>query len=442
MSSDNPSSALQRLAAAMATVATFAKSFVPFYLIGSTAIFVGSSALASALVAANWRQIRDDAARATGLFVALAALYGVLIVNYLLHTFAKVPATHLLGILVFHGLFLVFGFFAVRALPAVFAVLLAYAASYLAVIAQYTIRFGDLMQGGYLHDIFNVGVPTIYMTFHQNIGVILGLAVLAGFSFASPRSRILWVVSVGLMFMFLFHIAARTAMVGLICALAFLLGGYLWTRSRKLAATGLVALMVSSAIASGLFYQYAIQDRTVDEVAPDAISRTIRELQDPRPQFRLQIWLRAAQRVVADPAQLPLGRGLGAYPIDEGFGAPDWLLHPTEGSKYYPHDVYLEMFYENGLVGALLFVYLTLFPPIFVLGRWGELSGAEKAAIAMYVFSLASVALSGAFAYSYDFQFFLGMAIGVVALNRGQVARDARAPQALVELRPGSVPSP
>jgi O-antigen ligase len=442
MSSDNRSSALQRLAAAMATVATFAKSFVPFYLIGSTAIFVGSSALASALVAVNWRQIRDDAKCASGLVLALAALYGLLIVSYLLHTFGKVPATHLLGILVFHGLFLVFGFFAVRALPAVFAVLLVYAASYLLVIAQYTIRFGDPMQGGYLQDIFNVGVVATTITFHQNIGMALGLAVLAGFAFASIGFRMLWGVAVALALLLLYHIAARTAIVGLVCALAFLLGGYLWTRSRALAAASLVAVVLATALASGLFYEYAIRDKTVDEVAPDAISRTIRELQDPRPLFRMQIWLRAAQRIAADPAQLPFGRGVGAYPVDEGFGAPDWLLHPTEGSKYYPHDVYLEMLYENGVVGVLLFSYLTLFPVLFVIGRWGKLSDAEKAAMAMYVFSLASVAISGAFAYSYDFQFFLGMAIGVVALNRGHVARDAHAPQALGDLRPGNVPSP
>jgi len=425
----------------MATVATFAKSFVPFYLIGSTAIFVTSSALVSALVAVNWRQLRDDATRTTGLVVALAALYCVLIVSYLLHTFGKVPVTHLLGILVFHGLFLVFGFFAVRALSAVFAVLMGFAVSYLAVVAEYSVRFGDMMRDGYLHDIFNVGVPAIAITFHQNIGMALGLAVLAGFSFASTRIRMLWGVAVALTLAFLFHIAARTAMVGLICALAFLAGAYLWCRSRALAAASLVAVVLATAVASGLFYRYAVQDRTVDEVAPDAISRTIRELQDPRPLFRMQIWLRAGQRIAADPLQLPLGRGVGAYPIDEGFGAPDWLLHPTEGSKYYPHDVYLEMLYENGLAGALLFVYLTLFPPIFVLGHWRELSDAEKAAMAMYVFSLASVALSGAFAYSYDFQFFLGMAIGVVALNRARVAQNARAPRPLGELRPGSASS-
>jgi O-Antigen ligase len=442
MSSDNRSGLLQKLAAAMATVATFAKSFVPFYLIGSTAIFVGSSALASALVAVNWRQILDDAKRASGLVAALAALYGILVVSYVLHTFGKVPATHLLGILVFHGLFLAFGFFAVRSLPVVFAVLLAYAAGYLIIIAQYVIRFGDLMHGGYLHDIFNVGVGAMVSTFHQNIGAGLGLATLAAFGLASLRIRKLWIIATALVLLFLFHIAARTAMVALLCGLVFLLGAYLWTRSRSVAAAILAAVVVSAAVASSLFYQYAIQDRTVDEVAPDAISRTIRELQDPRPLFRMQIWLRAGQRIAADPAQLPFGRGVGAYPVDEGFGAPDWLLHPTEGSKYYPHDVYLEMLYENGLVGVLLFAYLTLFPVVFVLGRWGELPDAEKAAMALYVFSLASAAISGAFAYSYDFQFFLGMAIGVVALNRGHVAQDVRATQAVGDLRPGSVQSP
>jgi O-antigen ligase len=155
----------------------------------------------------------------------------------------------------------------------------------------------------------------------------------------------------------------------------------------------------------------------------------------------MQIWLRAGQRIAADPKQIPFGRGVGAYPVDEGFGAPDWLLHPTEGSKYYPHDVYLEMLYENGAVGALLFTFLTLFPVIFALRRWGKLSDAEKSAIALYVFSLASVAISGAFAYSYDFQFFLGLAIGVVALNRGPVTQHASTAQTLGDLGPGSVPS-
>jgi O-antigen ligase len=297
------------------------------------------------------------------------------------------------------------------------------------------------MRAGYLEDIFNIGAVAVSITFHQNIGVALGLAVLAGYAFAATRIRLLWVIAVALALMLLYHIAARTAIVGLLCALAVLLGGYLWTRSRALAAAVLVALLLSSIVASGLFYRYAIQDRNVDGVAPDAISRTIRELQDPRPLFRMQIWLRAGQRIAADPARLPLGRGVGAYPIDEGFGAPDWLLHPTEGSKYYPHDVYLEMLYENGLVAGLLLGYLTLFPLIFALGRWGGLSEAEKSAVAMYAFSLAGVAISGSFAYSYDFQFFLGMAIGVVALNRAHVAQKARAPQPLAKLRPGSLPS-
>ncbi|MBV8696553.1 MAG: O-antigen ligase family protein [Bradyrhizobium sp.] len=441
MSSNNRSNLLQKLAAATATIATFAKSFVPFYLIGSTAIFVTSSVVASALVAINWRQLRADARQVSGLGVGFAALYGLVVANYLLHTLGKVPATHLLGILVFHGLFLVLGFSAVRALPAVFAVLAAFAASYVLVIAQYTVRFGDPMRAGYLEDIFNIGVVAVSITFHQNIGVALGLAVLAGYAFATTRIRLLWVIAVTLALMFLYHIAARTAIAGVLCALAFLLCGYLCRRSRALAAAGLVALLLSTAVASGLFYRFAIQDRNVDEVAPDAISRTIRELQDPRPQFRMQIWLRAGQRIAADPARLPLGRGIGAYPIDEGFGAPDWLLHPTEGSKYYPHNVYLEMLYENGLLGVLLLAYLTLFPLIFALGRWGEVSETEKSAIAMYVFSLAGVAISGSFAYSYDFQFFLGMAIGVVALNRARLARNARAQQALSELRAGSLPS-
>ena len=80
-----------------------------------------------------------------------------------------------------------FGFAASRAPKAVFSVLIAGAAIYLLIVAQYTVRFGDLMRDGYLHNVFGVTVPAMITTFHQNTS-----ARLSGLRFSaqsvSPRN--------------------------------------------------------------------------------------------------------------------------------------------------------------------------------------------------------------------------------------------------------------
>lgn len=114
------------------------------------------------------------------------------------------------------------------------------------------------------------------------------------------------------------------------------------------------------------------------------------------------------------------------YPVIEGFGAPDWLLRKTEASRHYPHNVYLEMLYETGIAGLLLFGILTLFPLAIALRRWHLLSLAQKSAVSMYVFQLVSSQFSGAFAFGYLDQFFFALTVGVIALNR---ADDVMVPQ-------------
>ena len=175
---------------------------------------------------------------------------------------------------------------------------------------------------------------------------------------------------------------------------------------------------MATAFASGFFYRYALDDKSVDAKAPDAISRTIREIQDPRPGFRLQILARAWYRIASEPDKLLFGRGIGIYPVDEGFGAPDWLLRSTEGSKHYPHNVHLEMLYETGVIGLLLFSFLTFTPIVWSVHRWSLLSRGEKACVALYVFTLVSSDFSGAFAYTYVLQFFLALTVGITALRR------------------------
>lgn len=408
---------LTGLLAATVTIAAFAKTFVPFFLIGSTAIFAGASALGIALAAVRWRQLRDDATCVPDVLVALALLYGVVVANFLLYSLPSVPITHLAGILIFHAMFLLFGFAAARAPKMVLLVLLVAAGAYVFIIVQHTVRFGDVMRGNHINDIFGIGIPILFNTFHQNIGLGLGLGLLAAFGLASNRVR-LAIVSVALpiLLLFLFHIAARTALVALVSSLLFLTFAACWIHSKKAAALAITAVIVATTIASGVFFRYGLQDRAVDPVAPDAISRTIRELQDSDPEFRLQIWSRTLRRIVSEPRLLPFGRGIGMFPVTEGFGPPDWLLRPTEGSKHYPHNIYLDILYESGLAGLLPFAFLTFFPLVASLRRWQSFSPAKKSVLSIYVFILVSAQLSGAFARSNIEQFFLALAIGIVAL--------------------------
>jgi len=416
------------LTAIVVTVAAFAKIFVPFYLIGSTPIFVTSCLFGLLLMALASRKLIKQTTYATDVLVLLILLYSTVVASFLINSLHRAPITHLLGILIFHGLFLLFGFAAARSLKAIFAVLLAGAAIYILVIVQYALRFGDLMQAGYLHDVFGAGNPVVTVTFHQNIGSVLAIATLAATGLGSTRGRRVAFAALPLVFLFLFHIAARSAIVALAGSLLLFAGAALWGRSRRLAVAGFAAVMLTAAVASTVFYERALQDKDVDAVAPDAISRTIREIQDPRPLFRMQIWKRAIHRVAAEPDRLLLGHGVGIYPIDEGFGAPNWLLRPAEGNKYYPHNLHLELLYETGIPGFLIFTILTLLPLFFSLKHWDWFSAPERAAIAIYVFYLVTVEISGSFAYSYDFQFFYGLAAGVVALKRWELTETGAGP--------------
>jgi O-antigen ligase len=402
--------------AAAVTVAAFAKTFVPFYLIGSTPIFVGASALGAALAVMSWRRLRDDAGHIPGVLIALALLYGVTVANFLSYSLLAVPITHLAGILIFHAMFLLFGFAAARATRMVLKVLLAGAAAYVVIIVQHIVRFGDVMHDNHLDDIFAVGNPTMTNTFHQNIGLGLGLGALAAFGLASNRIRLAIVCAVlPILLLFLFHISARTALLALVGSFFFLGFGACWARSKWAAGLAIFAVIAAIAFTSVAFLRYDKQNRAAGS---DAISRTIRELDDPDPQFRMQIWARTLHQIVSEPSLLPFGRGIGMFPVNEGFGPPDWFLRPTEGSRHYPHNIYLDLLYESGLAGMLPFIFLTLFPLIAALRRWQSLSRAEQSVLSAYVFMLLSAQLSGAFARSIIEIFFLALAIGIIAVHR------------------------
>jgi len=76
------------------------------------------------------------------------------------------------------------------------------------------------------------------------------------------------------------------------------------------------------------------------------------------------------------------------------------------------------MLYETGIIGLLLFSFLTFMPVVWSVHRWSLLSRGQKACVALYVFTLVSSDISGAFAYTYVLQFFLGLTVGITALER------------------------
>jgi len=411
---------LAPLIAAIVTTAAFAKIFVPFYLIGSSAIFGAACVLGAALIIVDRRSISEMAVKVTDLFPLLVAFYALVIINFLFFSRTAIPITYLLGILIFHGTFLAFGFAAARAPKAVLLTLLGAAAIYSVVIIQHIARFGYLKRPcEYLHDIFGIGDPVVFISFHQNIGIVLGLGSLAALGFAFGRTRtILAFGAILLVLLLMYHISARGALVALLCSLIFWTGASFWVRSKKLTALGATTIIVLVAGALALFYQYALHDKNVGAEAPDVIARTIREIQQPHEGLRIQIWTTAWQRISTEPDHLIFGRGVGMYPVLEGYGTPDWLFRRTEAAKHYPHNIYLEMLYETGIMGLLLYTMISLFPLAIALKHWGSFSVVQKSAISMYVFQLTGSQVSGAFAYSYLDLFFFALAVGIIALKR------------------------
>jgi hypothetical protein len=94
------------------------------------------------------------------------------------------------------------------------------------------------------------------------------------------------------------------------------------------------------------------------------------------------------------------------------------------------------MLYESGILGMLMFTIVAAFPLVVSLRHWTLLSASERSVILMYVFWLVSEEISGDFAFTYDFQFFLALAIGVVSLKRKELAAAGESPKGLVSERP------
>lgn len=431
MLSDQRSQLLTALIAGIATVAVFAKSFTPYYLIGSTPIFAAACGLGLVLTALNWRQVVNLTNRVRPIFVLIVLLYVLVTANYFLNSFPKVPITHLLGILIFHGIFLLFGLAGAGAPSAVFAVLLVQGIAYIMIFGLFAIRVGDFVRpDGHPEDVFGLG-PDLSLAIHQQVGSQMALAVLAAFGLTLGRTRWLAIAFVPLAVTVIYRMQARTSLLALGGSLVLLAFGACYVRKKSLALALASTTAISAVLASVLFYQYAIK-ANVEPEASGLVSRTVREIKERPPGMRMSIWSNTWDRIAANPpGKLAFGRGIGAYPIDEGAGPPDWLLKKTEGARTYPHNTPLEMLYETGIAGLLIYTLLTLLPLAAAIGYWPLLSIQEKLVISIYFFYLLSSQLSGAFAVSYDFQFFLGLAIGIVGLKRNETWGKTAVPPAV-----------
>ena len=72
---------LAKLSSIVGTVAVLAKTFVPFYLMGSTVIFSASVSAGLVLVALSWRPIFDAARRIPDTLIVAALFYVVVVVS-------------------------------------------------------------------------------------------------------------------------------------------------------------------------------------------------------------------------------------------------------------------------------------------------------------------------------------------------------------------------
>lgn len=62
---------LERVTAAVATMAALTKTFLPFYLVGSTAIIAVASATGASLIVARWRALYGMAGKITDIAAEL-----------------------------------------------------------------------------------------------------------------------------------------------------------------------------------------------------------------------------------------------------------------------------------------------------------------------------------------------------------------------------------
>jgi O-antigen ligase len=408
--------AVANLGAAAAALAAISKQFLPFWHVGSTPILVAALLVAAAAAAARAGDLVRLAAAVPVFVAANAALYAWTAANYLASAPAAVPPTHLAGLLGLHGAFLVAGFAAALAPRAALGVLAAAAAAYVGVLAAHLAVHGRLMDGPVLRDVFALGVPGIVTTVHQSIGLVVGLGALSVLGIAGRRAAAAAALVAGAA---CWAVAARSGLFALAAACVPLAAAALPGRSPRTTAAVLAASALAVAAAVAVLVAAAGDPQSFPAVGSDPVSRTIRELRTADSELRLGIWSLLATGLLADPASLLVGHGLGSVPLARGYGPPDWLLSPTVGTLAHAHNVYLDALYELGLAGLLPLLVATLGPALAVAAA-PRRSRTDEAAVAVHLFLLATALVSGSFAFTYMLQFSSALVAGAAAqLRRG-----------------------
>jgi hypothetical protein len=411
------------VAAASATTAAFCKQFTPLYYLHSTIIFVAAVFTSFLLMLPVWNFRPAPFARAQTTVLALLGLWACASLSYVLFVRHIVPPTYLAGFLLFSGFFVPVGVMASTSLRTIAIMFLAMALVDLFYLVRYVAYFGFLFPPQNLvdqfqfpkgfGDIFGVSADPeadrldVYLTLYQSVGRFVALGSLGFLLLAGDGWRhrsVAWILVAAALALILW-IGARGAALGLIAAISVSV-----FVGRRLSVRKLIPLFVAGLLASvalltavkvGFNVNIPVIDRTVDEIV------------HPTERERSALLRHLFRKLWQEPSSMVLGRGPGMFPVELGRRTPNWLFdRGTELS--YPHNIILEALYETGIVGMTFLIALIAIPLLRARAIWTSLGGAELFVLQTYVFYLASMMVSGALAYSYDFYFVVGLAVGTV----------------------------
>ena len=397
--------ALEKATSALAVMTTFSKGFAPFQFFGSTLLFFISLSLCLYCIVLNAPR---NIARTVSLlqeFIPIGALLTLMTANYILISDTAVPVTYLIGIIGFWCVFFCLGVMCADVRTAL-SVLVFFSAIYLVFVVGFFLDNGAMYIGDRFGDIFGIdelelssGTKTIQL--YQNVGYLVSVGAISFGAFANNffTQRPLTATAIAISAALVLDVAvqARGAAIALVCATILMFESPLKQFWIRLSVICTFVLMVAVTLWARFPH---------DLGSSGFLSKILDELAQGRSDGRLFLFGAAIDRIVSDGVTFAIGRGLGMFPIDLGYQAPDWLIAPKAVSMY-PHNVVIEAQYEMGILGTVLILYILLRP--LVVFRGIPRDHDTKIIACIYVFYLVSSFFSGSLAYSYPLIFVLGM---------------------------------
>ncbi len=393
-----------------ASLATFAKSFVPFQFFGSTFVFSACFVLCLATATLDARNSLKSLYRSKTEIALLCALLVVAAGNYSFLSAEVVPITYVAGAITFSLFFLLLGAVASDRADVIAGCLIAAACIYFLFVVKALVLTGDLYSDGNFADIFGLertelSSGSAYTQLYQNVGAYVALGAISAFALSTrlPKREqlIVQVTSCLLASILMAYVESRGALLGFFTSIAYLAG----FRIRSVT-VAVLFLVIPAALLIAAFYggieRIPIVTRTINEIYAAENTPT-----------RIAIMSFIGQSFIADPTILLFGRGFGRFPVDYGYNAPDWLLASPSASLY-PHNPIVEACYELGLAGAAIYVALIAAPLVRYWRQEERPDLTFQIVFAFYLYFLFTEMVSGSLAYSYVFYFFLG---GVSALT-------------------------